>query len=77
MSELEVDLEARASEVYKIPKCNRGAILDHDKEDNMIFNGCPRHRGEPVSVDKFCRVYQRGLPCMMFAELTVGVGSKT
>lgn len=70
---LETELGAKSSERLKIPKCNRGAILNHDKEDNLIFNNCFKHRGEPVSVDKFCRVYSNGLPCSMFAFLVVGV----
>ena len=74
--ELEVELGSKSSERLKIPKCNRGAVLNHDKEDNLIFTGCFRHRGEPVSVDKYCRVYQNGLPCSMFAELVVGVEGK-
>lgn len=76
--ELEVELGSKSTERFKIPKCNRGAVLNHDKEDQLIFTGCFRHRGEPVSVDKFCRVYSNGLPCSMFAELVVGVeGKKT
>ena len=74
--ELESELGTRSSERLKIPKCNRGAVLNHDKEDNLIFNNCFRHRGEPVSVDKYCRVYHNGLPCSMFAELVVGVEGK-
>ena len=74
--ELEVELGSKSSERMKIPKCNRGAILNHDKEDRLIFNNCFRHRGEPVSVDKYCRVYHNGLPCSMFAELVVGVERK-
>lgn len=74
--ELEVELGSKSSERLKIPKCNRGAVLNHDKEDNLIFTGCFRHRGEPVSVDKFCRVYHNGLPCSMFAEIVVGVEGK-
>ena len=73
IAELEVQLKGKAEAVFKVPKCNRGAVLHHDKEDNLIFTGCFRHRGEPVSVDKYCRVYQNGLPCSMFAELVVGV----
>lgn len=74
--ELETELGSKSSERLKIPKCNRGAVLNHDKEDNLIFNNCFRHRGEPVSVDKYCRVYSNGLPCSMFAFLVVGVEGK-
>ncbi len=76
IAELEAGLQAKAQEVFKVPKCNAGAMLNHDKEDNLIFTGCKKHPSGPVSVDKFCRVYQGGLPCMMFAEITVGVGAK-
>ena len=74
--ELETELGSKSSVRLKIPKCNRGAILNHDKDDNLIFNNCFKHRGEPVSVDKFCRVYSNGLPCSMFAFLVVGVEGK-
>jgi len=76
--ELEVELGSKSSERLKIPKCNRGAVLNHDKGDNLIFTGCFRNRGVPVSVNNFCRIQADGLPCMFFAELVVGVeGKKT
>ena len=71
--ELETELGSRSTARLKVPKCNRGAVLNHDKEDQLIMTNCFRHRGEPVSVDKFCRVQARGLPCMFFAFLVVGV----
>lgn len=75
--ELEVELGSKSSEILKIPKCNRGGVLNHDKEDRLMFTNCFRHRGEPVSVENYCRIQANGLPCMFFAELTVGVGKKT
>lgn len=76
--ELETELGTKSTESFKIPKCNHGAVLNHDKEDRLIMTNCFRHRGEPVSVDKFCRIQARGLPCMFFAFLVVGVeGKKT
>ena len=71
--ELETELGSKSSERLKIPKCNRGAVLHHDAEDQLIFKNCFRHPGEPVSINKFCRIQARGLPCSMFAELVVGV----
>jgi len=73
IAELETQLKGKAEAVFKVPKCNRGAVLHHDKEDQLIFTNCFRHRGEPVSVNNFCRIQARGLPCMFFAELVVGV----
>lgn len=75
IAELEAGLKAKATEVFKIPKCNAGGILSKDKEENMIFTGCRKSPSRPVSVDKFCRVHSNGLPCAMFAEVTVGVGT--
>jgi len=74
--ELEKGLEAKSSERFKIPKCNSGAVLNHDKEDRMIFTNCPKNRSGPVSIKNYCRVLKNGLPCFMFAEITVGVGLK-
>ncbi len=74
--ELEIELGSKSSERFKIPKCNRGAVLHHDKEDQLIFTNCFRHRGEPVSVKNFCRIQSNGLPCSFFAELVVGVEGK-
>ena len=76
IAELETQLKGKAEAVFKVPKCNRGAVLNHDKEDQLVMTGCFKHRGEPVSVDKFCRVYSNGLPCSMFAFLGVGVEGK-
>ena len=72
--ELEKGLEAKSSERFKIPKCNSGAVLNHDREDRMIFTNCPKNRSGPVSIKNYCRVLKNGLPCFMFAEITVGVG---
>jgi len=74
INELEKGLKAKASERFKIPKCNSGAVLNHDKEDRMIFTNCPKNRSGPVSIKNYCRVLKNGLPCFMFAEITVGVG---
>lgn len=74
--ELEAELGAHVTKKLKVPKCNRGAVLNHDKEDQLIMTNCFRHRGEPVSVEKFCRIQARGLPCMFFAEIVVGVEGK-
>ena len=76
IAELETELKGKAEAVFKVPKCNRGAVLHHDKEDQLIMTNCFRHRGEPVSVDKFCRIQARGLPCSFFAFLVVGVEGK-
>lgn len=75
IAELETELGEKSSEQFKIPKCNAGADLRHDKEDQLVFHNCRKHSHEPVSVDKFCKVYSNGTPCAMFAMLTVGVGS--
>lgn len=76
INELEKGLKAKSSERFNIPKCNSGAVLNHDKEDRMIFTNCPKNRSGPVSIKDFCRVLKGGLPCYMFAEITVGVGMK-
>lgn len=71
--ELETELGSRSTAQLKVPKCNRGAVLNHDKDDQLIFTNCFRLRGEPVSVAKFCRIQARGLPCMFYADIVVGV----
>ena len=76
IAELETKLKGKAEAVFKVPKCNRGAVLNHDKEDQLIMRNCFRHRGQPVSVNKFCRIQARGLPCSFFAFLVVGVEGK-
>ncbi len=73
--ELEGELRGRATEVFKVPKCNRGAVLFHDEEDRLIMRDCFRNRTEAVAVDTYCRVQSNGLPCMFFAELPVGVST--
>lgn len=76
IAELENKLGARSSQVWKVPKCNRGAIVNQDKEGQFSFKDCFRNTHEAVSVDRFCRVQSQGLPCMFFAELVVGVEGK-
>lgn len=76
IAELEKGLKAKSSERFRIPKCNSGAVLNHDREDRMIFTNCPKNRSGPVSIKNYCRVLKNGLPCFMFAEITVGVGLK-
>lgn len=73
--ELETELGSKASAVWKIPICNRGAVLT---QEGLAFRTCPeRHHDKPVSIEKWCRVYEGGLPCVRFAELAVGVEGKT
>ena len=75
IAELEVQLGEKSSERFKIPKCNQGADLRHDKDDQLVFHNCQKHRHAPVSVAKFCKVYSGGLPCASFTQITVGVSS--
>lgn len=77
IAELETELGRKSTERFKIPKCNLGADLRHDDkaETHLVFHNCRKHRHEPVSVEKFCKVYSGGLPCASFAQVTVGVGS--
>lgn len=75
IAELETELGEKSSGQFKIPKCNLGADLRHDKDDQLVFYNCRKHSHEPVSVEKFCKVYSGGLPCASFAMLTVGVSS--
>ena len=76
IAELETELKGRADNVFKAPKCNGGGNLYNDEEDQLVFRNCKKHPSGPVSVEKFCRVYQGGLPCMSFAEVTVGVSER-
>lgn len=76
IAELETELRGRAEEIFKVPKCNAGADLRNDKEDQLVFHNCRKHPQSPVSVEKWCRVYQGGLPCMMFAQVTVGASER-
>lgn len=68
--ELEERLKTRANVTFKVPKCNVGAILS---EDGTEFRGCRKSPTVPVSVEKFCKVYQNGLPCAVYAESVIGV----
>ncbi len=74
INELETKLQNVETKKFKIPKCNGGADVAHNKEDSLIFRNCKKHPSGPVSIEKFCRVYQGGLPCMLFAEVIVGLG---
>jgi hypothetical protein len=76
ITELEMELKGRADKVFKAPKCHGGAQLHNDPNDQLVFNNCKKHPSGPVSVEKFCRVYQGGLPCMSFAEVVLGVGER-
>lgn len=67
---LEKRLKEKVNVKYKVPICNKGAILN---EDATEFSGCPKHRGENVSVATFCKVYSSGLPCALYAERVIGV----
>ena len=72
--ELETELGSKASAVWKIPICNRGAVLT---QEGLAFRNCPeRPYDKPVNIQNWCRVYERGLPCVRFAELAVGVEGK-
>lgn len=72
--ELEAELGVKASAVWKIPICNKGAILT---QEGLAFRNCPeRPYDKPVNIEKWCLVYERGLPCVRFAELAVGVEGK-
>ena len=75
ISELEHGLKSRATEVFKVPVCNGGAVLSAEGRE---FRGCRKGTpNKPVSIEKFCKVYSRGLPCQLYAEIVVGVGKKT
>ena len=68
--DLEERLDRRVSVKYKVPICHKGAILN---EDSTEFSSCPKHRGENVSIENFCKKYSSGLPCALYAERVIGV----
>ena len=70
IAHLQDRLNQKASVTYKVPICHKGATLN---EDSTEFSGCPKHPGENVSIEKFCKVYSSGLPCMLYAERVIGV----
>ena len=70
IANLQDRLNQKASVTYKVPICHKGATLN---EDSTEFAGCPKHKGENVSIQNFCKVYSNGLPCMLYAERVIGV----
>jgi hypothetical protein len=72
IKELEAGLDARSREVYKIPLCRGGALLN---DDATIFSSC-RKSSVPVSIEKYCKVLSSGLPCGLYAESVIGLGEK-
>lgn len=74
IEDLEIKLKSKAGATFKAPICNKGAILTND---GLEFRGCPKtDMGRNVSVEKWCKVYSRGLPCQLFAEIQIAVDSK-
>ncbi|MHA2052705.1 MAG: hypothetical protein ACXACY_22900 [Candidatus Hodarchaeales archaeon] len=72
IKDLEGKLETSSNVKFKIPKCNKGAILNDDATE---FRNCPKASYKSVSVEKFCKVYTNGLPCMLYAESVIGVAA--
>lgn len=70
---LKTKIQQKVDVSFKVPICHKGGILN---EDSTEFSGCPKHRGENVSVEKFCRVYSSGLPCALFAQRVIAVADK-
>jgi hypothetical protein len=71
--QLENKLKQKSNIEFKIPICHKGATLN---EDSTEFSGCPKHPGENVSIDNFCKVYSNGLPCALFAQRVIGVADQ-
>jgi len=70
---LEKQLQETAIKKFKIPQCNNGGRLDGD---GLAFEGCPRSRGKPVSVEEYCKKLNNGLGCPMFKSRLVAVGTE-
>ena len=69
IAELETSLKEKTEAVVKVPICNKGSILG---SDGLTFRSCPKSTpGKPVSIENWCRKYSRGLPCALFAEISV------
>ncbi len=73
VQELEAKLEEKATKKFKIPQCKNGGRLDGD---GLAFEGCPRSRGKPVSVEEYCKKLNSGLGCPMFKSRLVAVGTE-
>ena len=74
VQELETKLQEQSTKKFKIPQCNNGGRLDGD---GLAFEGCPRSRGKPVSVEEYCKKLNNGLGCPMFKSRLIGVGAES
>lgn len=70
--DLELLLQSKADETFKVPVCQFGAIL---QDDGQSFKGC-RRSSVDVSISSYCKVRKDGKPCDMYVERVIAVGSK-
>ena len=74
VQELEMKLRDQSNKKFKIPQCSNGARLD---VDGLAFEGCPRSRDKPVSIESYCKKLKNGAGCDWFKLRLVGVGTET
>lgn len=74
IQQLEYNLEAAIGVTFKVPVCNRGAVLTAEGNE---FRSCPKSpSAKTVSVQKFCKVLSSGLPCQLYAEVPISVADR-
>ncbi len=71
--DLEIKLHAKATEVWKVPHCTRGCMLN---EDATEFMNCPKNYGRAVSVTGYCKLVNDNRGCNFFKELVIGAETK-
>lgn len=69
--ELEAQLNAKASEKFKVPNCNYGAQL---ADNGSSFVGCRLNPGKTVDVKNYCKKRLSGKPCSSYTEILIAVG---